>query len=61
MNKIDVAEGTLELSRFLCKDIEEIWENHTAEEIKEKYTFDEIKTLIDTEVKKTHDCNRFVV
>lgn len=49
MNMIDVAEGTLELSQFLCKDIEEIWENHTDEDIKEKYTFDEIKNLIDTE------------
>lgn len=49
MEKIDVAKSTVELCGFLCKDIDEIWENHTSEDIKAQYSLEEIKKVIEEE------------
>ena len=42
----EIAKNTLELSKFMCKPIEEIWEEHTSEEIKQTFSFEEIQAEI---------------
>ena len=43
----ETAKNTLELSRLMCKPIDEIWENHTSEEIKQTFSLEEIKAEIE--------------
>ena len=45
----EAAESTKQLSEFLCKPIDEIWENHTDDSVKERFSYEEV-----TEYLKTH-------
>lgn len=47
MTLSEAAESTRELSEFLCKPVDEIWEEHTDASVKENFSFEEISEYLE--------------